>query len=39
VAALAADGESKLSKICHIERGYENIESVLSGVGAKIKKE
>lgn len=39
VLALAADGESQIDKIHHIERGYENIEENLKGVFANIKKE
>ena len=30
IAALQADGESTISGIDHIERGYENIVSLLS---------
>lgn len=39
VAALAADGESTIDKICHIERGYEEIEKVLNSLSAKIIKD
>ena len=39
VAALAAEGESTVDKICHIERGYEDIDKNLSRLGAIIKKE
>ena len=35
-AALAADGESTISRIYHIDRGYENIEDKLRSVGADI---
>jgi UDP-N-acetylglucosamine 1-carboxyvinyltransferase len=35
-AALAADGESTISRIYHIDRGYEDIESKLRGIGADI---
>ncbi|MDD2807052.1 MAG: UDP-N-acetylglucosamine 1-carboxyvinyltransferase [Patescibacteria group bacterium] len=38
VAMLAAKGNSILRNIYSIERGYENLESRLSVVGAKIKK-
>lgn len=38
VAALAAEGETKISKISHILRGYENIEKYLSLLGADIKR-
>jgi len=37
-AALAAEGESKLFGIEHIERGYENLEGRLSNLGARIRK-
>ena len=36
VAALAADGESEIRKIEHIERGYDRMPKVLSELGAKI---
>ena len=38
VAALAAEGETKISKISHILRGYEKIEKHLSQLGADIKR-
>ena len=37
-AGLAAEGISKISEICHIDRGYESIEKVLRSVGADIKR-
>lgn len=37
-AGLAAEGTSKISGVCHIDRGYESIEKVLRGVGADIKR-
>ncbi len=36
VAALSARGESQVSNIWHIDRGYENIEAAFSGLGAQI---
>lgn len=36
VAALGAKGRSFICKPCYIDRGYENIEGVLSSLGAKI---
>jgi UDP-N-acetylglucosamine 1-carboxyvinyltransferase len=36
LAALAADGQSVLDRVYHIDRGYERIEQKLRGVGAKI---
>lgn len=38
VAALGADGESVLTGLEHIDRGYERLESDLSGLGAQIKR-
>ena len=36
LAGLAAEGETVISDIKHIDRGYENIESALNSVGARI---
>lgn len=36
IAGLAADGMTTISDIKHIDRGYEDIEKVLSAVNAKI---
>ena len=36
IAAMGADGESKLTDIYHIDRGYERIEDKLRGCGADI---
>ena len=36
VAALGAKGETTVSEICHIDRGYDGLESVLSSLGADI---
>lgn len=36
VAALAAEGETHISEIGHIDRGYQNIVSDLSALGADI---
>lgn len=38
IAALCAKGESEISQIHHIDRGYESIEKNLSLVGADIKR-
>ncbi|EBA12682.1 UDP-N-acetylglucosamine 1-carboxyvinyltransferase [Roseobacter sp. CCS2] len=38
LAGLAAEGETKVSRIYHLDRGYEHIEEKLSGVGAKIER-
>lgn len=39
IAALAANGKSKIGEIQHIERGYEDIAENLSLIGADISKE
>ena len=36
VAALAANGRTIISNVYHIDRGYENFEKTLRGIGAKI---
>ena len=38
VAALAADGETLIDRIYHLDRGYERIEEKLSRLGARIKR-
>ncbi len=38
VGALAAEGESTVSSIYHIDRGYERLEEALSSIGADIKR-
>lgn len=38
ISALAAEGETEIGDIYHIERGYCKIEEKLRAVGAKIKK-
>ncbi len=35
-AALGAEGITEISDICHIDRGYENIEKAISSLGGKI---
>ncbi|MCI5904648.1 MAG: UDP-N-acetylglucosamine 1-carboxyvinyltransferase [Oscillospiraceae bacterium] len=37
-AALSAEGTSEISGVCHIDRGYEDIEGVLSSLGADIRR-
>ena len=36
VAALGAEGISRISGIQHVERGYDNLPKTLSMLGAKI---
>ncbi|WP_075522716.1 UDP-N-acetylglucosamine 1-carboxyvinyltransferase [Candidatus Pelagibacter communis] len=38
LAALTAKGKSVINRIYHLDRGYENIESKLRKVGAKIRR-
>ena len=38
IAALISNGTTQLSRIYHIDRGYENIEKKLSKCGAQIKR-
>jgi len=38
LAALVADGETVVDRIYHIDRGYENIEEKLVGLGAWIRR-
>ena len=39
VAALAAEGETVVSRVYHIDRGYERIEEKLRSLGADIRRE
>ncbi len=39
LAGLAAEGETTVSRIYHIDRGYERIEEKLRGLGAGIRRE
>jgi len=39
ICALAAKGESRITSVEHIDRGYENIEGVLNKIGADIVRE
>ncbi len=38
LAALAAEGETLIDRIYHIDRGYEDIEAKLQALGAQIKR-
>ncbi|MBV8464334.1 MAG: UDP-N-acetylglucosamine 1-carboxyvinyltransferase, partial [Burkholderiales bacterium] len=38
IAALAAEGETVVDRIYHLDRGYEHIEAKLGGVGAQIER-
>ncbi|OGV41340.1 MAG: UDP-N-acetylglucosamine 1-carboxyvinyltransferase [Legionellales bacterium RIFCSPHIGHO2_12_FULL_42_9] len=39
LAALAAEGETHVERVYHVDRGYERIEEKLSQLGADIKRE
>jgi len=39
VAALAADGDTVVNRVYHIDRGYERIEAKLRSLGAEIQRE
>ncbi len=38
LAGLAAEGETKVSRVYHLDRGYENLVGKLSDVGANVKR-
>ena len=38
LAGLAAQGETRLDRVYHIDRGYEKIEQKLMAVGARIER-
>src|SRR3981081_865597 len=38
LAALVADGETIIDRVYHLDRGYENIEEKLKGIGAEIRR-
>lgn len=38
IAAAAAEGESRIGKLFHIDRGYEKIEDTLAALGVDIKR-
>jgi len=38
LAALATEGETTVSRIYHLDRGYENLEAKLAGLGADIER-
>jgi UDP-N-acetylglucosamine 1-carboxyvinyltransferase len=38
LAGLVAEGETSIDRIYHLDRGYENIEAKLSGLGARIRR-
>jgi UDP-N-acetylglucosamine 1-carboxyvinyltransferase len=38
IAALAADGETLIDRIYHLDRGYETLETKLGALGAQVKR-
>ncbi len=38
IAALAAEGETQVNRIYHLDRGFERLEEKLSGCGAEIQR-
>ena len=38
LAGLVADGETTIDRIYHLDRGYENLEAKLSGLGARVRR-
>ncbi|MDH4018605.1 MAG: UDP-N-acetylglucosamine 1-carboxyvinyltransferase, partial [Xanthomonadales bacterium] len=38
LAGLATEGETIVSRIYHLDRGYENLEAKLQGLGARIER-
>jgi UDP-N-acetylglucosamine 1-carboxyvinyltransferase len=38
LAGLAADGETEVSRVYHLDRGYNRIEEKLSALGADIRR-
>jgi UDP-N-acetylglucosamine 1-carboxyvinyltransferase len=38
VAALAAEGETVVDRIYHLDRGYENMETKLAALGAQVER-
>ena len=39
LAGLAAEGETRVNRVYHIDRGYERIEAKLASLGARIRRE
>jgi UDP-N-acetylglucosamine 1-carboxyvinyltransferase len=38
IAALGADGETRIDRVYHLDRGYAAIEQKLAQLGAKIRR-
>ncbi len=38
IAALGAKGRSVIENVCHIDRGYDDMDGVLKSLGARIER-
>jgi UDP-N-acetylglucosamine 1-carboxyvinyltransferase len=38
IAALAAEGETTIDRVYHLDRGYEKMEEKLTGLGARVRR-
>jgi len=38
LGALVAEGETRISRIYHLDRGYEELDKKLAGLGAKVER-
>jgi len=39
LAGLAAEGETRVSRVYHLDRGYERLDAKLAGLGAQVRRE
>jgi UDP-N-acetylglucosamine 1-carboxyvinyltransferase len=39
LAGLAASGTTEVSRVYHLDRGYEAMEAKLTGLGARVRRE
>ena len=39
LAGLAAEGETRVSRVYHLDRGYECLDAKLTGLGAQVRRE
>ena len=39
IAALAADGVTEIADMHHVDRGYEDFEAKLTGLGAEVRRD
>jgi UDP-N-acetylglucosamine 1-carboxyvinyltransferase len=39
IAGLAAEGTTTVSRVYHLDRGFERLDSKLAGVGARVRRE